>query len=356
MKQRILALLLAALALALLLTGCGGRGSSAAADSLLAKGAARESYSYSDGTNYAAAYEEDMYEYAAEEEYAPAEAYWSDSAAAAPAPAPASAPAQATEEQTVQKLIYTADLNMETLEFDAAVDALAGLTASCGGYYESSSVSDQGSYRWASYTIRVPAANYRAFLDRAGEQCHVLSLREYTEDVSETYYDTAGRLETQRTKLARLQALLAQAESMEDIIVLESAISETEEIIDRYSGQLRHYDALVDYSTVSVYLEEVKVYEPEPDPTYGTRLGTAFQDGLDGFAEGLGDILLALAYSWLWLLLIAAIVVLVLFLTRKRRAAHKAARAERKARAEARKNEPPQYSLPTKESASETKE
>ena len=131
---------------------------------------------------------------------------------------------------------------------------------------------------------------------------------------------------------------------MEDIITVESAISETEEMIDWYSGTLRRYDALVSYSTVDISLREVKVYEPEPDPTYGNRLGTAFTDGLKGFASGLGDILVALAYSWLWLVLIAVVVVLILWLTRKRRAAKKAARAEkkaaRKARQEAAQNAP----------------
>ena len=247
------------------------------------------------------------------------------------------------------KLIYTANLELETLEFDQAVSDLAALTAKCGGYYEQSSVTESGSIRRASYTVRVPAQNYRAFLSQVGELCHLLSLNEYTEDVSEMYYDTAGRLDTQRTKLSRLQALLAQAESMEDIITIENAISETEELIDRLSGTLRHYDALVDYSTVDIYLREVKVYEPEPDLAYGTRLGGAFQEGWQGFVSGMGDILVALAYSWLWLLLIAGVVALILCLTRKSRAAKKAERTERMAAKLTRNAAPPAvYSQPAK--------
>ena len=42
------------------------------------------------------------------------------------------------------------------------------------------------------------------------------------------YYDNEARLTTQRTKLERLQELLSKAEAMEDIITIESAISETE--------------------------------------------------------------------------------------------------------------------------------
>ena len=123
------------------------------------------------------------------------------------------------------KRIYTANLDLETTEFDTATEAFTALTERCGGWYESSSLSSRGSgYRYADYTVRVPAEQYRAFLSEAGELCHLLYKDEYVEDVSEVYYDTAGRLKTQQVKLERLQALLEKAEDMEDIITIESAI------------------------------------------------------------------------------------------------------------------------------------
>lgn len=337
MKNRWFSLFMAAALLGAFLTGCGR---AAKSDQFTGYAAAEEAYA--DGTVWT----EDSYWGEAEE--APA-------AIEVPRPAQLSAETvpDSTEISNPAKLIYTADLDMETLEFDEAAAAIEALTAACGGYFESSSLSDQGSHRWAQYTIRVPAAQYRAFLDKAGQTCHVLSLNEYTEDVSESYYDTAGRLETQRTKLTRLQQLLLQAQDMEDIITIEDAISETEELIDRLSGTLRHYDALVSYSTVTIYLQEVKVYEPEPDPSYGTRLSMAFADGWDGFVTGLGNLLIALAYSWLWLLLFAGIIVLILWLTRHRRAARKEKRAARKAEAADRDNRTVRYSCPTEESKPE---
>ncbi len=224
------------------------------------------------------------------------------------------------------KIIYSADMDLETTQFDSATQALAALTEEAGGYYASSSVSNRGTYRSANYTIRVPAENYRDFLDRAGALCHLLDLYEYTDDVSESYYDTAGRLETQRTKLDRLQELLGQAEDMEDIIALESAISETEEQIDRLSGELRRYDALVEYSTVTVCLREVYRLSnvEEPAQGFGSRLIAALRSGLDGFVSGVEKLLIALAYGWLWLVaaaVIAAVVILLCRRSRKRRAA-----------------------------------
>lgn len=311
MKKR-LAIVLAALMLLCVLTACGSSRSSA-------------SYSTADSAMYAAAYEE-----AVEADWGYEDVYWAETAAA---PAEAAAQPNAPADMGDVKMIYTAYVEMESTEFDTAAQAIAQLTAECGGYFESSSLSDRGSTRSATYTVRVPAAQYRTFLDKAGTLCHVTYQEESSEDVSETYYDTAGRLETQKTKLARLQELLAEANHMDDIIILENEISETEEAIDRLSGSLRRYDALVAYSTVTVSLREVKVLTeiPEVTETFASRLGSAFRSGLRSFGDALEDIAVALAYSWLWLVLIAAVVVVVLLATKKRRRENR----------ERRKNAPP---------------
>ena len=65
------------------------------------------------------------------------------------------------------KMIRTANLEMETTAFDEAVEGLGRLTKEMGGYYEDSSLRTGGSgYRWADYTVRVPAENYDEFLSR----------------------------------------------------------------------------------------------------------------------------------------------------------------------------------------------
>lgn len=328
--KRTISILLAVLMLPAVLAGCG-RSSSDHSGSTAAAGAYREEY-YDD-------YNYHDYDYNYEYGYYDESVTMAEEAFDA-AYANLNASAQKSVQTTPQKIIYTADIDMETLEFDETLAALAALTESCGGYFEQSSVNDRGSYRTAYYSVRVPAENYREFLGGADGLGHVTSQQEQAEDVSEVYYDTAGRLGTQNTKLARLQELLTEAENMEDIIVIEEAISETEEMIDRLSGQLRHYDALVDYSTVGVSVREVYevTIEPEPVVTFGARFAQAFSEGVRGFLDGLGDIAVALAYSWLWLVLIAAVVVIILRVTRKKRAER---RERRCALAEERKNAPP---------------
>ncbi len=216
------------------------------------------------------------------------------------------------------KIIYTATLSLETKEFDAASQALAALVSDVGGYFESRSV-DQGHYRSMDAVVRVPAAEFLPFLDRAGETAHVANRAEYLDDVSEAYYDQESRLATQRTKLERLQELLRQAQDMEDIITIESAISETELEIEFLTGSLRKYDSKINFSTITLSLREVyRLSTDEEVPlTFGQRLGSAFSTGFQRGVEGLEDFAIGVARNWVGLLIWAVIIVVAVLLFRR---------------------------------------
>ena len=216
------------------------------------------------------------------------------------------------------KIIYTADMSLETKEFDEAQQALEDVVNELGGYFESRSVNQGGHYRSLDCTVRVPVKNFITFLDRAGETAHVTNRSEYLEDVSEAYYDQEARLATQRIKLERLQELLGKAENMADIITIESAISETELQIEYLTGSLRQYDSQINYSTVSIYLREVyRLSTDEEAPvTFGDRIASAFSSGLSSGVANLDDFAIFVARNWLSLLiLIAVIAAAVLFLS-----------------------------------------
>ena len=244
-----------------------------------------------------------------------------------------------------QKIIYTGDINLETTAFDETVKALAALAEVKGGYLESSTVGGGSrGYRWADYTVRVPSAQFQSFLDQAGELAHVTWRNTNLENITETYYDTAGRLKTQQIKLERLQALLAKATSMGDIITIESAISETEWDIENLSGTLRHYDALVDYATIDVELNEVYKLsgQDEAVTTFGGRLGQSFTNGLRAVGTFLEDLAVLIAYSWVWLVALAVVIVLLVRLVRYKRAGKKFSLKKHRDDAPSQNSTPPQ--------------
>lgn len=221
------------------------------------------------------------------------------------------------------KMIYTANLDLESTDFDAAAAGLERVAAEHGGWLEHSQMNNSNrGYRSAYYTVRVPAERFESFCARVGDLCKVVSVSRDQQDVSEAYYDVEARLATQRTKLQRLQELLAKAEDMEDIIALESALAETELAIEQLTGSLRHFDSLVDYATIHISLSEVAQLTKTEEPAigFGAQLGAALRAGGHGFAEGMEDLLLDMARGWVaWLFFLVLVAVAVIVTLRVRR-------------------------------------
>ncbi|MCD7734263.1 MAG: DUF4349 domain-containing protein, partial [Clostridiales bacterium] len=222
------------------------------------------------------------------------------------------------------KLIYTAWVDVEVLDFDTAVSGLEALVDELGGYCESSYLSNYSSGRYASYTVRVPQEQYRAFLDAWSEtdNCHLLSREEDVDDVGTEYFDLETRLSTLNTKMERLQALLAQAEEMADIIALESEISDTEYEIEIYTSELNRYDSLINYSTVYLTIDEVIELTEDEEQSLGARLLQNLRWGAEGFVDGLEELAVWLARNLIGVaitVVLTAIVVTAVVRWRKKR-------------------------------------
>jgi len=228
------------------------------------------------------------------------------------------------------KVIRRAEMNMETKDFDSAAQALAALVEDLEGYFESRNIYNHGSYRSGSFVVRVPVASFDSFCTQVGQLCNLTYFSANDEDVSEAYYDVEARLTTQRTKLERLQVLLSQAESMEDIITIESAISETELQIEYLTGNLRKYDSLIDYGTICINIDEVYRLSDEEQPvtTFGQRVGRALSNGWKNTVNTMEDIVVFLAYNWMGLIITAVIIGAVAGVVLRQRKRRKARQIE----------------------------
>ena len=312
--KRLLALLLTTLLLAVAVSGCGGSSGGATAGDMAAPEAG-----YGTQNNKAES-PNDGFHYDTE-----------DSMSAIAGGTGSNLPSDA-------KLIYTGELTLQTTDMDAATQGLLVLVNSHGGYIESQEVYHQSSYKDAYYTVRVPGANFNAFIHSISESevCTVTYQNTTTENVGEAYADIENRLETLRIKLDRLQELLAKAESMEDIIIIESSISEVEYQIELYSGEKNHYDSLINFSTVHISLCEVRSTAASMDPTLGERLSSGFNRGLSDFVEGCEDFLVWLVTNVIGVTIVVVIAVVVIVVVRRHdkkvRAARQVAKEEKESK------------------------
>ena len=301
MKRTILALVL----MVSLLTGCGG----AAMNNAVSDWAPQENGMTGGSMDYDKGYYDNGYG-------------WAEDSVSSPEMPESSMSSSSVSNSALQnaKIIYTADMTLETREFEQAGSALTALVNSVGGYFESRELNQGGTYRSVYCVFRVPASRFNEFLEQAGEVAHMTYRNEYSRNVSEAYYDLEARLTTQRTKLQRLQELLAKADNMADIITIESAISDPELQIEYLTGSLRSYDSLIDYSTINLSLCEVyRLSNEEVTPvTFGDRLATAFKRGLEQGVDNLEDFVISIARNWLTLIVWAVVIAVAVVLIRRR--------------------------------------
>lgn len=229
------------------------------------------------------------------------------------------------------KLIYTGYLTLECTDLKAAMPGLEELVSDHGGYLERQEVYQQTGWQTADYTVRVPSEQYQAFMG-AVEQWKggkVTYQSSSVDDVGEQYADIENRLETLQIKLDRLQDLLSQAETVEDMITIESAISDVEYEIEDLSGQKNRYDSLIDYSTVYITLQQVNSLSEGVDPTLGERLSRGFTRGLGNFAAGCADFLVWIVSNLIGVVLfLTVLAVVVTLLVRRRRISKRPPNAE----------------------------
>lgn len=214
-----------------------------------------------------------------------------------------------------RKVIFSSDLTIETKNFDESNQVLNQMISRFGGYIESSNVYT-GSNRAhnASYTIRIPAQNYSAFLAESGTIGTVTRTVDNNKDVTDSYFDTEARLKAVETKQERLLALLEQATDLESIIQLNDALEEANYEIENLTGVLRKYDSLISYSTLSIQLNEVAeiTVTPPVQASLGDRLSTALSESFRLTVEFLKDALVGLVAALPVLILLAILAVITI--------------------------------------------
>ena len=225
--------------------------------------------------------------------------------------------AEAAQEGT--KLIYTANLTIESKDFDAARTALTDAVSAAGGYLESSDESSYtGSSRTLSLTIRVPQDNYASFLEAAAQAGNLVDKSEQVQDVTPQYMDIEARLSNLTAQRTRLQELQASAENLSDLLEIESSLSDVQYQIESWQSQLDWYSQQVSCSTVYLSLDEVKEYTPT-EGSYLSQLSSALRNGWTGFVSGIQQLTVWVVGVWPVLVILAAAALIVRFVRRRTR-------------------------------------
>ncbi|MBQ6833477.1 MAG: DUF4349 domain-containing protein [Lachnospiraceae bacterium] len=227
-----------------------------------------------------------------------------------------------------RKLIRTVNLNVETDAFDTLLETLNAEIAELNGYVEQSDISGNSmqssrSRRWAHMTVRIPSTSLDMFITSVETNGNVTNKSETTTDVTLKYSDLESRKKSLTIEQDRIWELLEKADTLDAVIALEERLSEIRYELESMESQLRLYDNQVDYSTVHINIEEVKVYTPTAPESVGERIQKGFAKNLEGMKEFCVDLFVDLISSIPILVPVLAVILIVVFFIRKKLAGRK---------------------------------
>jgi Domain of unknown function (DUF4349) len=126
-------------------------------------------------------------------------------------------------------------------------------------------------------TFMVPAAKFDATIDGLATMGKVQNEHISGNDVSAQYVDLQARLANEEAQRDAMLVLLKRAQSISDIIAVQTQIGQITGQIEQLKGQIQYFDHNTAYSTVTVTLLES-----------GAPVQTASKDSW-GFASALSD-------------------------------------------------------------------
>ncbi len=161
-------------------------------------------------------------------------------------------------------IIRTADMAIVAADTEAALDQIAAMADSSGGWVVSSNVyQSTDTYKSGYITIRIPSEGFQSVLDAiAGLAVEVTSLSTSGQDVTEEYVDLSARLGNLEATAARLRQFLDESRNVEDALAVNVELSRVEGEIESLKGRMQYLEQSSAFSSITVNVTSDELAQP----------------------------------------------------------------------------------------------
>lgn len=185
-----------------------------------------------------------------------------------------------------RKIIERITMTVETKTFDLLLEQINSQIKDLDGYIQSSDINgnkiDSDNYRYACMVIRVPSKETNSFSEFIAANSAVTNKKVTTEDVTLSYVDIESRITALEAEKQALEQLLANADSVQDIVTVRTQLTDVIASIESYKSQLRVYDSLIEYSTITLYIHEVDTISNAPEMGTWEKIGSNLKTNFAG--------------------------------------------------------------------------
>ena len=163
-----------------------------------------------------------------------------------------------------RKLVRNAQVELEVIKFDEAVQKITAFVTEMRGYVATSSSEKQANGKLrGEVVVKVLPETFDAFLLKLRGLGEVKNQTLGTEDVTKQYFDTDSRLKNARVMEQRLIDILkTKSSKVADLLEVEKELGRVRAEIEQMQGELKYMDAQVAFATVTITLAEKEMNVP----------------------------------------------------------------------------------------------
>jgi len=163
-----------------------------------------------------------------------------------------------------RKLIRNAEVQLEIVSFDDAVQKITAFANEERGYVATTSSEKQANGKLkGEIVVKVLPENLDHFLQKVRTLGDLKNQTLGTEDVTKAYFDTDARLKNARVMEQRLiEMLKTKTGKVADLLQVEKELGRVREEIEKMQGELKYWDSQVQFATVTISLAEKDMEEP----------------------------------------------------------------------------------------------
>ena len=172
--------------------------------------------------------------------------------------------ATATAVTANRKLIRNAQVGLEIVSFDDAVQKITAFANEDRGYIATTSSQKQANGKLkGEIVVKVLPENLDRFLQKLRGLGELKNQTLGTEDITKAYFDTDSRLKNARVMEQRLVEMLKKkSDDINDLLQVEKELGRVREQIEQMQGELKFWDSQVQFATVTISLAEKDMEEP----------------------------------------------------------------------------------------------
>ena len=195
---------------------------------------------------------------------APSDASAADQEFAEEGPAEPDPATQSGKPDANRKLVRNAQVELEVLKFDEAVQRITVFATEDRGYVATSSSQKQANGKLqGQVVVKVLPEHLDRFLLKLRSLGELKNQSLGTEDVTKQYFDTDSRLNSARVMEQRLIDILkTKSNKVADLLEVEKELGRVRGQIEEMQGALKYMDAQVQFATVTVTLAEKDMNTP----------------------------------------------------------------------------------------------